>query len=366
MKKSIFMIAASALVLTACSSEETLEVNNGRAIQFHQVMTRAGETTTNNLLSFVAYAETEAGEEYFVDEKFSRPDENTPTFTNGTEYYWPGDGSKLTFSAYAPASLKDNGITQNKEKKELKDFSPAADIADQIDFITGTGEGTRANEVNGAEIKFQHNLAQIEIKAKTKNTNYVYKISGVKIANPVSKGDFTFGGNWALDESKKAVYTIEYDDENVITLDPEAESAVSLMGGEGNAMLLPQQLVAWEPDEKASVHNTDNGAYIAVKLEITRNGVTVFPFKEGEEISVWAAIPVDTKWEAGKKYTYVLDFTSGAGYVDPEEPVDPDKPILGGPIKFTVDVTAWGAQDDIEQSMETTTNENQEASGSED
>lgn len=361
MKKSIFMIAASALVLTACSSEETLEVNNGRAIQFRHEMTRATETTTNNLLSFVAAAETEKGEQYFVDETFSRRDANTKTFTNGTEYYWPGDGSTLTFSAYAPADL--TGVTQNKTTKKLTGFSPASDIAKQVDFITGTGEGSRANEVNGAEIEFKHNLAQIEIQAKTGNTNYTYKISGVKIANPVSKGDFTFGGNWTLDKNEKAVYTIEYDAENVITLNTTAQS---LMDGKGNAMLIPQTLDTWEPDAAAQNHNTNKGAYIAVKLEITRAGVTVFPFTEKKtvdgtevtKVSEWAAIPVSTIWEAGKKYTYVLDFTSGAGYVVPEGPVDPDKPILGGPIKFTVNVTAWDAQDDIEQSMKVPAEEN--------
>ena len=61
-------------------------------------------------------------------------------------------------------------------------------------------------------------------------------------------------------------------------------------------------------------------------------------------------MPVNTNWEAGKKYVYTLDFTNGAGKVDPEkeEPTDPTDPfhpgddILGdSPIKFTVTVTEW-------------------------
>ena len=65
---------------------------------------------------------------------------------------------------------------------------------------------------------------------------------------------------------------------------------------------------------------------------------------------------INTNWEAGKKYVYTLDFSEGAGKVDPEkpDPADPNDPfnpgedILGSPIKFTVEVSEWedaGAQD---------------------
>ena len=62
----------------------------------------------------------------------------------------------------------------------------------------------------------------------------------------------------------------------------------------------------------------------------------------------WVAVPVGTNWVAGQKYVYTLDFSNGAGRVDPEkpDPTDPDpfepgEPILGDPIKFTVTVTPW-------------------------
>lgn len=53
------------------------------------------------------------------------------------------------------------------------------------------------------------------------------------------------------------------------------------------------------------------------------------------------AVAIGTKWDAGKKYIYTLDFTNGAGKVDPEkpeptDPTDPDNPggdIFGGAIK---------------------------------
>lgn len=75
------------------------------------------------------------------------------------------------------------------------------------------------------------------------------------------------------------------------------------------------------------------------------------------QITDWAAVAVGTNWQAGKKYIYTLDFSEGAGKVDPEkeqpedptvDPFDPGEDILGSPIKFTVEVSEWedaGAQD---------------------
>ena len=65
---------------------------------------------------------------------------------------------------------------------------------------------------------------------------------------------------------------------------------------------------------------------------------------------------IGTNWEPGKKYVYTLDFSNGAGKVDPEkeqptdpdvDPFDPGENILGSSIKFTVEVTPWedAAQD---------------------
>ena len=81
-------------------------------------------------------------------------------------------------------------------------------------------------------------------------------------------------------------------------------------------------------------------------------GATVYPDKVGGY--AWAAVPVSFEWEKGKKYVYTLDFTNGAGKVDPMDPgtdwdasKDPDKaePILGGKIRFGVTVSAWGTDD---------------------
>lgn len=347
MKKQIMFMAMTAMLIASCSSDDVVSTNTGRAIDFRtSVGTRGTETTTANIDKFWVTAIDEAGANYFSKQEYKKEKEGA-FFTSSPLYYWPAD--TLNFFAYSP-SEKDLGatVTINKDTKTLADFSPAAKIADQKDFVTATASGKRAaNETKGVDLKFEHRLSQIEIKAKNTNAGYIYKVVGVRIGKPVSKGTFTFSTNtWSLTTTKKANYEVEYAT-NPRTL--TADAATMMGTANDNAMLLPQQLVAWASATDKT--NNANGAYIALKIQITtKDGARVYPAKGDYD---WAAVAIDTNWEAGKKYVYTLDFSNGAGKVDPEkpqpvDPTDPFKPgedILGKPIKFTVTVTSWTPAD---------------------
>ena len=341
-------MAMAAMLIASCSSDDVVSTNTGRAIDFRtSVGTRGAETTTANIDKFWVTAIDGAGANYFSQQEFTKDGE---FFTSSPLYYWPA--GKLKFFAYSPSATDLGGaLTIVNATKELKDFSPAAKIADQKDFVTATASGTRVdNQISGVALTFTHQLSQIEIKAKNSNTGYVYKVVGVRIGKPVSKGTFTFGTNgtnkWDLTTTEKANYAVEYAT-TPITL---AAGAATMMGtANDNAMLLPQQLKAWTPETDKA--NTNNGAYIALKIQIsTKDGARVYPAKGDYD---WAAVAIGTNWEAGKKYVYTLDFSNGAGKVDPEkpqpvDPTDPFKPgedILGKPIKFTVIVTPWAPAD---------------------
>lgn len=351
MKKQIMFMAMAAMLIASCSSDDVVSTNTGRAIDFRtSVGTRGAETTTDSITKFWVTAIDEAGANYFSKQEYKKEGE---FFTSTPLYYWPV--GTLNFFAYSPSET-DLGatVTINKNTKTLADFSPAAKIADQKDFVTATASGTRAdNEPKGVKLTFAHQLSQIEIKAKNTNNGYIYKVVGVRIGKPVSKGTFTMGttsSSWALTTTEKTNYSVEY------TTTPRtlAAKAATMMGtANDNAMLLPQQLVAWTSATDPT--NNANGAYIALKIQITtKDGARVYPAKGDYD---WAAVAIGTNWEAGKKYVYTLDFSNGAGKVDPEKPkpVDPTDPfnpgedILGKPIKFTVTVTSWtdAAQPDI-------------------
>ncbi len=353
MKKQFMFMAMAAMLIASCSSDDVVSTNTGRAIDFRtSVGTRGAETTTDNIKEFWVTAIDGNNANYFSKQKFTK---EGSFFTSSPLYYWPA--GKLDFVAYSPSET-DLGatVTINSSTKTLADFSPAEQIANQKDFVTATASGTRtANETNGVELTFAHQLSQIEIKAKNSNTGYVYKVVGVRIGKPVSKGTFKFtNSEWDLPNTpEKANYTSNYTVEYATNPKTLTAAAATMMGAANdNAMLLPQQLTAWASETDKT--NTNNGAYLALKIQITtKDGARVYPAKGDYD---WAAVAIGTKWEAGKKYVYTLDFSNGAGKVDPEKPTptpDPDKPdpfnpgddILGKPIKFTVEVTEWTPAD---------------------
>lgn len=344
-KTSLFLIGLSALALASCSEDESINLHNGSTIDFRPAMgTRATETTNANLSEItVAAFQGSQTSPFFNPTLFSKGSDNY--FTSSPEYYWPGDDSQLDFFAYSPEA-PGGTLTMTADAKTLTGFSPASDIASQVDFITSKASGKKSvNENTGVELTFDHRLSQIEVMAKADNEAYVFKVSGVRIGQPVSQGDFDFTTDaWTLG-TDKAIYEETYTEPKTLTAD-----AVSVMGEEGNAMLIPQQLTAWNPSTDAS--NSSAGAYLSVKLQInTVAGAQVYPFPSDANC-IWAAIPISTNWEQGKKYVYVLDFSHGGGYVDPHDP-QPGDPILGGPIKFTVNVTDWATGEPVNTPMQT-------------
>ena len=110
MKQKLFLAAMAAIAMTSCSNDETLEINTGteQAIDFRTAMaTRATETTIDNLSSFyvTAFNENIIEAPYFENLEFTK-DGDSSIFTSEDKYYYPGDGTDLTFYAYAPSAEK--------------------------------------------------------------------------------------------------------------------------------------------------------------------------------------------------------------------------------------------------------------------
>ena len=346
MKKSLFLYGIAALALASCAENEPIEVNKGDAIAFRSGMaTRATETTNANLSSI--YVTGFLGETpYFKDLNFIKGADSY--FTSTPTYNWIGDGESIAFNAYAPSLDElgadiEYGTADGKPTMQLVSFVTPENIADQVDFITANAVGDRKhNEASGVELTFDHRLAQIELRAKTDNTAYKYEIKGIRIGRAETTGTFDFMTNkWTLDDwHDTAVYTSEYPSSTTpVTL---TSTPQNIMGPDGNAMLLPQTLTPWSP--KNDPDNVARDAYLSVLLRITTtaDGVQIYPFPDDTRNVqyAWASIPLDATWEQGKKYVYTLDFTEGAGTVDPDDP-KPGTPVLGGPIKFTVNVNNW-------------------------
>ncbi|MDE6267995.1 MAG: fimbrillin family protein [Muribaculaceae bacterium] len=351
MKNTTLLLAlATSLALASCSEDEPVSVNKGESISFRPAMgmaSRATETTNSNLSKIMVTA-LEGNSQYFTDLAYVKGSDGF--FVSDPAYYWPGDDSELTFYSYAPTMDELGGdITINSSEKKLKDYQIAEDVADQVDFITAKGTGKKSvNETAGLELTFGHRLSQIELRAKSDNAAYTFKVAGMRIGRAQFMGTYDFDTNeWTLDDwHDTAVYTSSCD---TVTL---ASTPVSIMGKSGNAMLMPQTLASpWSP--KNDPDNVARGSYLSVLVQITtKDGARVYPFPSDSQKDdkgnlrqfAWTSVPLSGTWEQGKKYVYTLDFTEGAGNVDPDDPL-PGTSVLGDAIKFTVNVENWTETD---------------------
>ncbi|MFK2361413.1 fimbrillin family protein [Bacteroides fragilis] len=331
MKKKFLFIAVAALVMAACSKDEQTAVNRGAAIDFRGAMaTRATETVTANLNDIFVTALDKNNANFFINEQFTKDVDNFFK-SSPNSYYWPNDDSELKFFAYAPSSSDlDGTLTIDNLTKTLADFSPKTTIADQKDFVSCKATGKKSvNESAGVALTFKHQLSQIEIKAKNDQDAYRYKVVAVRIGQPVSKGTFDTGTeNWNL-EMDKVNYTVP--DFGEITLNGTPES---LMGTGGSAMLIPQQLTAW--DAAGDKPNANKGAYLAVKLQITtKAGARVYP---AEVVGDYDWLPcLSTRIGRPARNT----FTHSISQAVPARLIPKNRILLTRPIRSSLAMTSW-------------------------
>ena len=349
-KKDLLLASVAVLAMASCTNDETIEMNLGRAIDFRtSVLSRGKATEQADIkdIKVTAFVNANDQPKFFEGIQFNGTDGTD--FNSAHSYYWPADGSTLNFVAWAPVSVANPTISDVSDQSLV--FTPGASITDQVDFILATGSGNKKrNENDGVNLNFEHMLSQIEIKAVNKNPNYKFEVIGVRIGKVNSSGtlDIDDSKTWKSQASKQN-YDITWSSGDAITLEGTAKSIMGSDGNEhgsatnGTAMLIPQQLVAW--NSITDYTNSGNNSYLAVKVKITNTTINkkVYPITGDFD---WVAVPVDTKWEKGNKYTYTLDFTNGGGKVAPktdedQDPLKPGQDVLGAPIKFKVTVTPW-------------------------
>lgn len=358
MKNSMFFVALAAVAMASCSQDDTTGINNGKGINFNasvQTPTKANQTALTNLSPFYVTA-IGNGANYFTNLQVASTD-NGATWSTAQIYYWPT--FSLAFYAYAPTTT--TGVSITNSAQTIANFTPATAVANQKDLVIARNSGTKAaNESSGVALNFKHALSQIEVKAKCSNANMKIEVMGVKISRIPSTSTFTYPSvetntAYSLLQSQWATPSAPADfiikGSAPITLTANAQS---IMFGDNNYMLIPQQLTPW------SGNNAVNGAYLSVLCRISSKDGAVFtqlyPPVAGKY--GFSAVPIATNWEPGKRYVYTLEYcgpNGGGGQIDPSpsnptNPADPDvdsnpgtggDKILGNPIKFTVTVDAW-------------------------
>lgn len=306
MKKSL-IIALGAIALVACtktsvSYEQTGEI--GFAPVVRKNSTKAAVTNTTfpaewSIKVFGYYDKSvEKGNKY-TSGKFTESYLDGVEFTQKTDggtwtgkdhsYYWPKTGS-LLFAGYAPADFE--GVTHDLATNTFSvdqfnqpDFSATTDL-----LYAGYDKSVLGENVPMA---FSHALSWVTVKAKAAAAKQI-KITNIKFVGLAAKGSSTGLPAWKTTETK-----------DITVFNPEAACKVperdTLVESYPNCgLVFPQDLADAAAIEVS--YQMNNGAdqwfaqspFVAQLKSLTSNK---------------GANTID-KWEAGKHYTYVINFSA--------------------------------------------------------
>ena len=367
MKKRLFFLPMVAIMMAACSSNETIEVNEnkGDLISFRPIVkgvTRAADAdlssdaTSFNVEAFNTGTTTSP---YFSNVTYTN---TSGTFTSATKYYWPTNN--LDFYAYSPTT------SGQFVKTDYKTFTitPSATVSEQVDFIyANTNNKGKGSTGEVTTLNFRHAGAKIAVKVKNSAPNLKFEISGWKLGYLDNTATFTYGdattdtkdgaqlafSDWSENTTQSAANTYS----TTFTANPIAasQSTAYFLGNAGtpstsatdeslNMILIPQTLTAATAYASAATDAKPNGSYIALKMVIKNNTTAGETVADATTDGKWAMWPIGGyNWEPGKKYTYTIDL-AGGGYYETNQDTDADlDPILeGAEIKFaTVTVDGW-------------------------
>lgn len=355
MKRGFFYLAAGALALTACTSEEVLDENRvqSNAIGFENVVnkqTRATEVITNGKFNtfgvFGYYAfETEANSEpdhgilVFNNETVKRSETNPIDWTYNNIRYWVPEATYY-FYGYSCGGIKlgkDYGsfsmdVTQpTKEGRAFKITNYICDNTHQHDLLFDKNEGLMKTNNSTVRFQFKHILTKIDAKFFSDFApDYTIEISNVRISNIRNKGDYSSSEEKWTNQTR--VNTLNPDDENptpyVMLLDTYKD--------EESGTELPKTIVARKGGTLTpAVGSTDETLVTVEDVEPTTDIAFVMPYTYIDDtkvvtISFTAAIKKDGEtvlsrnmsgtwkptWLIGYQYTYNIKIGGSTAGLD--------------------------------------------------
>ena len=380
MKKAFYMMAAAAIALSSCSSEETTDVAKSSAITFRTTVglnSRGLEMTSKNIQEMWVSAFYQSNSESRFDEQLFSRESGSNVFVDPTNTLVWEAGRTYQFVAISPQASEWSATSHSitKEETTFTGVTPKDAINEQKDLLFGThGGASDLDATNGAALNLDHVLSQLRIKVYNKNPNLIYTIRGIRIKAVNKSGNYSSKTGWA-GQNNVGYYELKFDP---VTLDGTDATPVDLIekccGENHGAMLVPQSFKCWDGKKITTEAPYNDGGYISLLLNV-RDKKDVYTYPAGAtdpRQCGWVAVPFPTDsetsenatWKMGNKYVYSLNLSTGCGKVDPVEPEeDPSKPIVkpgeggnpgkgdnifGALIKFTVTVTPWKDRNNVE------------------
>lgn len=371
MKKTNLLVlsVAAALLATSCSKDQVSEVNPGEAIRFSALTgsaTKAAEVTSSNLAEYKVYGVYETTTSLNFVDTYTNSGSGW-TNTGGT-HYWPSTATEnVTFFAHSPADLATAlGVESIGTPTADSWVIPSVILPDsakhQKDVVYAryrTNKGTTGDAA--VPITLKHVFTQIELKGLCSDDSVRVTVYGAKIFGMKDGGSLTFPTEnteasseptmiWGESNNSARTYVVGSPTNTTPVI--LTDVAASIMGTDGNFMLVPQVLTAWDP--ASDKPNTRNGGYIGILCKMERLSPEgtyqqIFP-ETGTTTPEYTAVPIGYNFAKNKKYSITLKFfdgNGGGGVTPPDGSGGGGDPVLA-PITFTVSVTDWATGDNVD------------------
>ena len=313
MKKLFIMgLAAMGLALTACNSDETVEMAKGNAIGFKTFVNNstrvATDATTTNLESFKVWGKMKKGDQTgtpFDGVVVSKDAQKGWTYT--TPVYWE-NGYSYSFVALAPVdafTMTAPNAYQNYGSIAFNNDAKAGET-DLVYAAKDCGEVTVAANTcpQAVDLTFNHMLARVRFQFKNAmDDGSTLTVTDVKITNAYKSGTAEL----------KAVFTDLAWVTDVETGELAFDNATTTQFAQNASCVTGHKYMI--PATKA----------YKVTFKVTRihNGVT-------DEYTHTVDLP-ETAMQPGKSYQFTAEFT--------HENINPDQVLC--PIVFTATVNPW-------------------------
>ncbi len=198
MKKNFLLLAGVATMFAACSQDDFISENenNGNAIGFSTIMTRAAETTTTSMTDFRVwgyYGEaspvTASSTSLYMDVKPTSSGTHSGTttesgyekFTYSPLKFWPLNGV-IDFFAVSP---KDAYSSTASTTIEYNVTAPAASGHTDLLFARALNQSRQSARV---KMDFKHALSQIRFEARSAYETMKFAVSSIELVNVLPNG----------------------------------------------------------------------------------------------------------------------------------------------------------------------------------
>lgn len=309
MKKSL-IIALGAIALVACtktsvSYEQTGEIGFAPVVRKNSTKAAVEGTAfpdqsikvfgyyDNSKSVGSPYEANKFAVEYLPGVEFTKKTDGSTWTGKDHSYYWPKTGSML-FAGYAPADFA--GVTHDLATNKF-----SVDEFNQPDFSATTDllyAGYDKSVLSGpVAMAFSHALSWVTVKAKAAAADQI-KITNIKFVGLAAKGSSTGLPAWSVKEARELNVFAPTSAFAV----PAAETLVE--SNKNCGLVFPQNLT--------------DAAEIVVSYEMN-NGAgqwfAQYPFVQKLNLLKSGADKIN-KWEAGKHYTYIINFSTTEGGPD--------------------------------------------------